>query len=89
MIKGSDGSRVPLRGRTMGRYWRQPYIFVNPPTPEKTTTKMKQECIPVGYVPPAGYHIGGLPHRDPLDRDLAGQRPPGQRPPPEQNDTQV
>ena len=38
-----------------------------------------QECIPVGCIPPAWYHMGSLPDRDPaLDRD-----PPGQRPPPQ------
>ena len=31
----------------------------------------KQECIPVGCVPPAHNHMGGLPDRDPC-----GQKPP-------------
>ena len=44
--------------------------------------EMKQECIPVGYVPPAYYLTGGLHDRDlprienPPDRDPPGQRHP-------------
>ena len=46
----------------------------------------KQECIPVGCVPPALYYMGALLDRhllkrDPLDRDLPQQKHPGQRPP--------
>ena len=44
----------------------------------------KQECIPVGCIPPAHYCTGGggvshmetPPDRDPPDRDPPGQRPP-------------
>ena len=36
----------------------------------------RQECIPVGCVPPALYRKGGLPDREP-----PGQIPPGQKPP--------
>ena len=49
---------------------------------EKTKNNFKQECIPIGCVPPASNRMGGL-----LDRDPPGQRvpwteiPPGQRPP--------
>ena len=31
----------------------------------------EQECIPVGCIPPACYHMARLP-----DRDTPGQRPP-------------
>ena len=44
--------------------------------------RKKQECIPVGCVPPTHYHTGGLclgalPFSP---EDPPGQRPPGQRP---------
>ena len=45
--------------------------------------RREQECIPVGCVPPARYHTGGLPDRDtpgaetsPPDREPPGQRHP-------------
>ena len=57
----------------------------------------RQECIPVGCVPPTRYHTGSLcpggSNRDPLGKEPPGQRlppwtetspgqkPPGQRPP--------
>ena len=51
----------------------------------------KQECIPVGCIPPTCYHTGGSlwqrpPGQRPLERGPPGQRPsgqrlPGQRPP--------
>ena len=56
------------------------------------TYLMKQECIPVGCVPPTHNCTGvsltetPTPDRDPLDRNppwtetAPGQRPPGQRP---------
>ena len=49
--------------------------------PKLLNENPKQECIPVGCVPPALYHMGGLCDRDtpwietPLDRDTPGQRP--------------
>ena len=44
---------------------------------------LKQECIPVGCVPPALYRMGGLPDRQPPpDRDPPGQRPSLDRHPP-------
>ena len=62
--------------------------------------KKKQECIPVGCIPPALYYMGALLDRDPpgqipalkrdpLDRDPPQQKHPGQRPPCEQNHRQV
>ena len=72
------------------------YVYVNVTVTEMETEMMhpsrhlKQECIPVGCVPPACYRMrglggGGLRDRDPLDRDppdrgdlwcMLGQRPP-------------
>ena len=46
----------------------------------------KQECIPVGCVPPTIYHTGGSPWTEtpltetPLDRDPSRQRPPDRDP---------
>ena len=50
MIKGSDGSRVPLRGRTLRRCWHQPYIFVNAPPPKKNNNKneIEENLVRVG-----------------------------------------
>ena len=47
---------------------------------------LKQECIPVGCVPPTLYRTwGGLPgQRSPLDRNPLGQRSPEQGPPRDQ-----
>ena len=43
---------------------------------------LKQECIPVGCVPPAHYRNGGVSVRHPLDRDSPWTAKPLDREPP-------
>ena len=86
--------------RTASEAWFVPYFhyptqFVQPN--EITSTRAycieKQECIPVGCVPPARYHTG-VSQGDLPDRDPHGQRPPWketprQRPLPDRDPSQT
>ena len=57
------------------------FCFGNCSSLLRVETYYLQECIPVGCIPPALYHAGGIHDRDPPNRDPRTETPGIETPP--------